>query len=256
MSIKFLRFKPGAGGDTILKLILASNLNLKSQIEYVGCVNGKTVLDMDALQSFRYLEIALLSLNPSEVVLEKLKQQLLQLQNENKTQQWFLKSHYYEELDYPIIDIVVTKKMLPFAVKGVTLKNIADPTRHNTLKSYTPLISKIKDKKILHYFNCYNVALDIINVEKIELSNNKIKLENILDNWENLLELLKNVGVTVSEECKTYYEQWIQKNQKYKPSVNYTNLVSNNNFDYTFPELDIEERYCLLALSGQKFKIL
>jgi hypothetical protein len=256
MPIKFLRFKPGAGGDTILKLILTSNLHVKSQIAYVGLASGKTVLDMDALQNFRYLHIALLSLNPYEIDKETLQNQLLHLQDENINQQWLLKSHYYEDLEYPMVDILITKNMLPFAVKGVTLKNINDPTRHNTLKNYNFLIPKIKDKKILHYFNCYNVALDIINAEKNRFKNEKILLEDILGGWESLVESLKKVNMPIAEECKPYYDQWITNNKQYKPSINYLDLVIANNFDYNHPELDIEERYCLLALAEQKFKIL
>jgi hypothetical protein len=33
-------------------------------------------------------------------------------------------------------------------------------------------------------------------------------------------------------------------------------MVSKQDYDYTNPDLTIEERYCLLVLSGSSFKIL
>jgi hypothetical protein len=60
----------------------------------------------------------------------------------------------------------------------------------------------------------------------------------------------------VSDNCKEYYTNWIDQNKKFLPTNTYLTMVSKQDYDYTNPDLTIEERYCLLVLSGSSFKIL
>jgi hypothetical protein len=106
----------------------------------------------------------------------------------------------------------------------------------------------------LYKFYCFNLAKDRIN-----FSNNFesiIALENIYSGWTIFVDTLESLNFCVSTNQKNYYEQWLNHNEQYKPSALYQKLIQEDNFDYDCTDLCIEERYCMLALSRKKFKIL
>ena len=250
MPLTFLRFQPGAIGDTVLMCILASNKNLHSQMQYLGNQDSKTEIDGDHLRQFRYDQISNLSFQYFKTDPILLKNQLLLLENEDIKKKWLLKSHYYGDLSYPTIDIIIEQKMLPFVVKAILKKRNSHP-------NYLPLISQIKDEKILYQFNCYNYAIDRINTEKNIVNNTRfLLLEELLNGWNSFRDAIHRINLLVDQACETYYNKWLNDNLSILPSSTYTLLVGERNFDYKYTGLSIEERYSLLALAGEKFKIL
>jgi hypothetical protein len=248
MPITFLRFQPGAAGDTVLKCIIDSHTRINCQMKYTNNVDGKTEIDETHLRQFRYNQISNLSFQYFKTDELQLKNQLLLLENEDVSKEWLLKSHYYGEVKYPVIDIIIGKKMLPFVVRSILKKR-------NTHPNYLPLIAKITNKKILYQFNCYNYAIDRITTEQTVASIRCLQLEDILSGWDNFCQALAAIDLPIGQNCKSYYDQWLENNL-YLPSSLYCSLVDKENFDYNNNRLAIEERYCLMALSGEKFKIL
>jgi hypothetical protein len=250
MPLSFLRFQPGAIGDTVLMCILASNKNLNSQMRYLDYHDCKTEIDEEHLKQFKYNQISNLSFQYCKTDPIILKNQLLLLENEDVEKEWLLKSHYYGELNYPTIDIIIKQKMLPFVVKAILKKR-------NTHPNYLPLISQIKDEKILYQFNCYNYAVDRINTEKNILNNTRLLfLEELLNGWDNFKNAIHRINLSVDQTYKSYYNKWLNDNLSFMPSNTYISLVEESNFDYKYTGLSIEERYSLLALADEKFKIL
>lgn len=249
MPLNFIRFQPGAVGDTVLMCILASNKNLHSQMRYLGYHEGKTEIDEHYLKQFKYDQISNLSCQYFKTDPILLKDQLLLLENEDPAIKWLLKTHYYGELNYPIIDIMITQRMLPFVVKAILKKR-------NTHVNYLPVVSQIKDEKILYKFNCYNYAVDRIRTEKSILNHTFLKLEELVSGWNGFKSAVNKINLSIDQTCKSHYDKWLNGNLPMMPSSIYTSLVDQNNFDYNLAGLNLEEKYCLLALAGEKFKVL
>lgn len=248
MPITFLRFQPGAAGDTVLKCIIDSQSHIHCQMKYTNNVDGKTEIDEAHLRQFRYNQISNLSFQYFKTDEAQLKNQLVMLENEDINKEWLLKSHYYGELEYPVIDIIIGKKMLPFVIKSILKKR-------NTHPDYLPLITKIKNKKILYQFNCYNYAIDRIATEQTVTNVKCLQLKDILGGWDSFYHSMAAIDIPIDQNCKSYYNQWLESNS-YLPSDLYCAQVDKENFDYRDYRLTVEERYCLMALSGEKFKIL
>lgn len=252
MSITLLRWKAGSGGDTILKMLLESHNDLKSQNQYVKLIDGKTTLDPDFVKSFPYKEIAKMSSKDyTQVDKFALKDQLIQLHKEDPKVKWLLKTHCYMQFDYPTIDIVVDKKNLPFVVKAGIFKNLRSK---NLISDYHPLIKKITDPKILHKFDCYNFAYDLNR--SFNYTKDVINLNDMLSGWDKLNLALTSLGFNLKENCKDYFEQWLKANLFFLPSKTYIDLIESKNYDFNQSGLSIEERYCLLVLAKEKFQIL
>jgi hypothetical protein len=256
MPLTLLRWQSGAGGDTVLKILLDSNPGLQSQNQYTGLDNNKTQIDIEYVTSFKYNEISKMSLMSHDFVdADLLTRQLRALEEENTNVPWLLKTHCYFNFHYPVIDITVDQQFLPFLVKSTLAKNFKE---HNTILNYNSMITKIKDPTILYKYNCYNLAVSFINncMLNKNLSQTRLSVKNILGGWESLNNSLKELGFCVADHCKLYYKTWLSKNQSLLPSKYYIELVENNNLDYRSPKISIEEKYCLLALAREKFKII
>jgi len=251
MSITLLRWKAGAGGDTLLKLLLESDPELLSQNRYLSQQGGKTMFDVDYVDSFRYQSIAKMSrVQPAEVDQTKLFQELEQLYQENPAQRWLLKTHCYFDFLYPIIDIVIDRIMLPFAIQANLTKN---SRQKNLMPDYHPMIPKIKDPDILYKFDCYNSAVDLLQVR---YADQQIQLLDLLSGWDQLDLAVSSLGLHLSKDCCGYYLGWLQNNQQFMPSCTFISLVQNANYDYHNTALTTVERYCLLAMAGEKFCLL
>jgi hypothetical protein len=251
MPIKLLRWQSGMAGDTVLKLILDSDQNLQSQTRYVGLQHARTLMDFDYCQNFKYQQISQMSLvNWYAVDRLQLFDQLRQLEQDNVTVQWILKTHCYFNFEYPVIDIVSGPALMPFVVKAGLAKN----SRETSQPNYHTLISKIKDPEILYKFDCFNYAQDLCKKKKI--SDYQIDLQNILGGWNSFITALHHVGLEISIKCQVYYTAWLEQNKQFMPSKVFTQLIENQQFDYNHTELTLEEKYCMLSLSGHKFKVL
>jgi hypothetical protein len=252
MPIQMLRWKCGAGGDTIMKILLESDRTLHSQNQYMGLSGDRTDINFEYVGSFPYKEIANMSLSdPNSVDLHKLLLELEQLDHDDPEKKWLLKTHFYYPFKYPVIDIVVMPQLIPFVIRACLSKN----TRHNgRLTQYHDMEPRIKDPKILYKFDCYNFVQD---VAKIKISNEQsIQLSRVLGGWDCFRKELESVNLHVDAKCRDYYEYWLQANKNFFPSAKYISLLSQKNYDYNENNLSIEEKYCLLVLAGKKFKIL
>jgi hypothetical protein len=249
MSIKLLRWRSGAGGDTVLKILLDSDPLLFSQNKYLKLIEGKTKIDAEYVQSFKYQQIAKMSLKYSqEVDLNLLLSELTSLDQDDPLKNWILKTHCYHNFDYETIDIVADYQMLPFAVKASLFKN---SRKNNAIPVYHPLISKITNPDILYKFDCYNMIIDAVSTKN--LSDQKIYLRDVVSGWETFTKALAAVNLYASSCCQQYYENWISSNQRFMPGAEYMSLINDQNYDYTRSGLSIEEKYCLLVLSNKKF---
>lgn len=252
MSIKLLRWTSGMAGDTVLKILLDSNPHLQSQNRYLSLNQGRTQIDYHFCKSFPYDQIAQMSLmDASTVDQNTLFDQLTQLEQSHVSVEWLLKTHCYFDFLYPVIDLTVPQQLMPFVVKAGLYKNSREK---NFVPNYHVLTSKISDAEILYKFDCFNYAQDLLHPKKH--SDQQISLINILGGFDNFKHACSQVNLFVSDSCKNYYNQWFEQNQKFMPSTKFVDLVQSNNFDYTLNDLSIEERYCLLAISGKKFKVL
>ena len=252
MSIVLLRWKSGAAGDTVLKLLLDSNPNLHSQNKYTTLIGGQSDIDINYVESFEYKQIAEMSLMSSNTKLDQstLFAQLHQLEQSDPQKQWIFKTHAYFNFLYPVIDIVVEHEQMPFVIKASLNKN---SRARNRVPDYHPIISKISDSEVLYKFDCFNFAKDLLETK---YGNQQLDLKDIISGWSNLVSALNNVNLHVSSEGESYYTRWLESNQQFMPGSIFLSLLQCKNFDYNYAGLSIEERYCLLALSGDKFKIL
>jgi len=252
MSIKLLRWTSGMAGDTVLKLLLDSDPSLQSQNKYIALNDGQSQIDYQYCKSFKYDQIAEMSLmHAFDVDQTALFEQLQQLESEDVQAQWLLKTHCYFDFLYPVVDITVATEQMPFVVRAGLHKN---SRAKNLLPNYHVLASKISDPVILYKFDCFNYAQNLLQTRNY--SPDQLALKHILSGWEDFTAALGRVNLKISADCQTYYEQWLEENQRFMPTATYLDQVNLQNFDYNNSELTIEERYCLLALSGQKFKIL
>jgi hypothetical protein len=251
-----MRWKSGAGGDTVMKILLDSDPTLHSQNQVVGLTNNQTKIDANQVLSFRYSEIAKMSLTSyTQVNSGLLNEQLTSLEQEAGNERWLLKTHCYFDFNWPVIDLVAGLATLPFLIKASLIKNSREK---NMLGNYHPLITNIKDPKILYKFDCYNLAVNYVNdcILNQKLSHQTLSVENIIGGWQVLSSKLQQLNFYVSDHCRQYYEAWVAQNQSLLPGDVYLNLIATNNLDYATPGLSIEERYCLLALAQQKFKVI
>lgn len=249
MPVTLLRWKSGAGGDTVLKLLLDSNKDFYSQNRYTNLVQGKTVIDQDYVNNFQYSEVAKMSLADDNINYSLLRHQLELLNNDRKI--WLLKTHLYVEYNFNTIDIVLDKKTLPFAVKASLKKN---SRQNKLLNNYHLLTKKIKDPELLYKFDCYNFAYDRANINIV--SDKKITVENLLKGWHAFVLALEQFDLFISDKSKDYYEHWLSDNKQFFPSQTYVQMIENNDYNFRRNDLSIEERYCLLVLSNNKFEIL
>ena len=252
MSIKLLRWFSGSGGDTILKILLESNPNLSSQTRYIGLSNSTTEVDVDYTNSFEYNQIAKMSLKDAQSTdIPLLMEQLHQLEQTDLSKQWLLKTHCYCAFSQEVIDIVSGESFLPFVIKAGLAKNTRQSGK---MIEYTPMSSKIVDPEVLYKFDCYNMitmALSVKNISALQLH-----LNSVFDSWSEFEQSLLNVNLHISQTCRQYYEQWIDSNKQFLPGHNYVSMVTNQDYNYNCKDLSIEERYCLLVLAGEKFRIL
>jgi hypothetical protein len=254
MPVRLLRWKSGAGGDTVLKILLESNPDLHSQNSYETLLDtNKTNIDSNFIKSFEYSQIAKMSLKDAQSTdIDLLLKQLDALNKSSPTTHWLLKTHLYYNFTQEVVDITVGEKLLPFMLRAGMHKNSRSNDRMNT--NYHPLATKIKDPDVLYKFDCYNIITHALS--NSQCSNLQIDLNNILAGWDDFRHALSLVNLYAAPSSREYYENWVKSNRQFYPSDKYISLVNDKNYDYTLDELSIEERYCLLALAGKKFLLI
>ena len=256
MSLTILRWQGGMCGDTVLKLILLSNPHFHCQNQYADSTDTiSSRPNISYARSFEYDQIGKMSMqNYLDVNLPLLKEQLSLLAQSSLVngEHWILKSHVYaEQFDHRTIDIIGNVNTIPFVVNS----NLVKKSRvfDNTYQ-YHPLMPKIKDPDVLNKFHMFNIAKNLLNFKNV--SNDQLHLEDILGGWDQLTDSLLRLGFELDKKYKLLYQSWLEANQAFMPSHYYKQLATDQNFDYDSQILSISERYCLLALSGNNFKVL
>jgi hypothetical protein len=256
MSLTILRWQGGMCGDTVLKLILLSNPHFHCQNQYADSTDTiSSRPNISYARSFEYDQIGKMSMqNYLDVNLTLLKEQLALLAQSSAVngEYWILKSHVYnEQFDYRTIDITGHVNTIPFVVNS----NLVKKSRVvDKMYEYHPLMPKIKDPDVLNKFHMFNMAKNLLNFKNV--SDEQLHLEDILGGWSRLTDSLRRLGFALDQKYKLLYQSWLEANQAFMPSQYYKQLVTDQNFDYNSQNLSIYERYCLLALSGNNFKVL
>ena len=255
MSVRILRWKGGFGGDTVLRFILKSNPRFKTNVIYDSSnpvtSNGGTKPNLSHINYENLSCIDKIALDWSVVRTvdpEEFKNSINELNN--SIDDYFLKSHYYlsDFFNDMTIDIVADHEALPFCLNAMLNKTkILEWNVNDTIKL-------IKDPLIRKQYVLYSMAQDYL--QNSNLSANLLAVSDILLSWEHLSASLRKFNIVIDSNLQDTYNYWISKNTGYFPSRRYKDYVKNKNYYFDDESLTIAERYSLLALAKEKFKIL
>lgn len=252
MPITLLRWKSGAAGDTLLRMLLQSN-PVQSQTRYVTGSPERSHIDVDYVKAFKYDQISTMSLyNSQDVIKDKLLEQLSLLEQEDSRQTWLLKTHCYFVFPYRVIDIKVGTDLVPFTVKASLTKNSRSK---NLIPDYHPDAKNISDLETLYRFDCHNYTYDLLHNQLAE-SSDVFHLSTMLGSWDGMVASVNALGYDISDDCQTAWAAWKTANAHLLPSARFQELLAHSQFDYDDKDLTIEERYCFLVMSGQPFRVL
>lgn len=251
MSLTILRWKGGFGGDIVLRLVTESsmvhtNVKFQSAISDQGRIQiDFSQLDLDNLQQIDRIALKEpYNLNIDPVLLKKEFDAMIA-----SGQSWWIKSHYYQQDFYQeqIIDIVLDAELLPFAVSANINKT------ETLLTEFNQLVSKITDPFVQYQYSIFNLAKDFIcpyNTHRV------LQMKQILSGWNVLQKAMGQFNINLVDQCKNLYEDWLESNKKYFPTAAYQRCLQTSNYSVDQPGLTLIEKYCLLALSNSKFKLL
>ena len=250
MSLNILRWEGGFGGDLLMKLISGSSaVRTNTKFQDGLSDQGKILLDFSHLNLDRLKQIDCIAAQEffSKINAALLKQELDELVAGD--QPWWVKSHYYAQDFYTdhIIDIVADQEYLPFAVS-------ANISKTNTIHSdFNLLVSKITNPHVRYQYSIYSVAKDFV---RPCTTTRTIQIKQLFSGWEQLKQTLKIFDVTLDDELENTYDNWLNANIKYLPSSTYQYLAQTQDYNIDHPKITLIERYCLLVLSGRKFRLL
>jgi hypothetical protein len=251
MAVTVVRSSSGSAADTILKLLSINEPNAKFNIQFdslneVGRSPTNPIINPNIPNCIK------LGTNQEIIGTIDTTSLLNEINNlRNIDEIYYLKSHYFEKiLNDVTIDIVNTHRTLSFMAQS----NVYKTNLLQKHSNYTKLNSKIKDQEIAVKYALYNIIKDCLIYKNF--SNRQISVENIIGGWDKLSENLQNLGFTLNLQAQEYYSSWLNLNLKYLPSNKYVQYVDVGYHNYNDTDLNIAERYALLALSGNKFKIL
>ena len=244
-----LRWKGGAGGDILLKLISLSQSNIRTNVKFQQGLTdqGAAVLDFSQLDISKQTDLMTKLEHLDEVDPVLLTQQVQALFAGEQT--WWLKSHYYAHnvCDQNTIDLVADLPSLPFAVA-------ANINKTKTLAvDFNHLVGNIRDLDLRLHYSIFSVAKDFV---AFGTKNQTITVGQLLSGWPSVKHAIKQFEVELDENLKIIYETWLSSNQEYQPSATYKYCVQSQHYDIDHPKLNLVEKYCLLAISGSKFKKL
>jgi hypothetical protein len=244
-----LRWKGGAGGDILLKLISFSHANIRTNVKFQEGLTeqGAAVLDFSQLDISKQTDLITKLEHLDDVDPVLLTQQAQALFAGDQI--WWLKSHYYAHgvCDQDTIDLVADLPSLPFAVAA----NI-NKTKTLTV-DFNHIVGNITDSELRYHYSIFSVAKDFV---AFETTNRTITVDQLLSGWHSIKHTMQQFGVELDENLKIMYETWRINNQQYLPSPTYKYCVQSQNYDADHPKLNLVEKYCLLAISGSKFKKL
>lgn len=253
MPITLLRWKGGSGGDTLLKCLLDSNPDWQSQATYGGLDSSRTPMSSADLPWSGYEQIRMMAtIEYIKVDTKLLAEQLIALEARNSDLHWLLKTHCYQSFEWRTIDIVISRPLLPFVVKANLSKNSRE---RGLVPDYHEMTGIIRDPSVLYRFDCYNMAKDCLDVVPAD-PHQTIYLDDIMQGWDRLKWSCDALCLPLRDHCRPYFEAWLEANQSFLPSLAYQQMVKQDRYDATCPDLSLEERYCVLAIEGERFRLL
>lgn len=251
MTVNILRWKGGFGGDSLLNMICNSIPNAKTNVNFLSGVteHGSTQLESKLhITGLSYVELMALENNHvPDNELSYLANELNVLDNSDDI--WWLKSHQYnfDLFNHVTVDIEADLLSLPFVVSANINKTLI------LEKKYNELASMIPDKETKIKYAAFSLAKEFIATPKYKQS---ISVSQLLLGWQSVYHSMKIFNIKLASSTESFYNQWVANNQKYMPSDVYQQKIINQSYNIDHSELSTIEKYCLLAISGNKFKLL
>jgi hypothetical protein len=246
--LTLLRWKGGYAGDMLLNLILKSNPQIKTNVTLSEVMStGKIKVSRNQIENF--IQVSNMAFYKMPVDESRLVDEINELVESNDI--WYIKSHYYESNKFNnlTVDITTNPTWLPFT----TVANVEKSDKIlNT--DYNLPIQGVDDPELKKKYALYNVAKD--SLMQTSFGDRTISISDILAGWEQLIKAAELAEIYVDISTKEFYNNWYKLNTQYFPSDRYKKYILDNNYDYFDTQLSLGERYCLLALSGEKFKVL
>ena len=264
-----LRWFGGSGGDTICTLIDMAEKDLYTNFtcKYNSRANGKTNTHQFRDPEYPILYRFGIRWN-APINLEKAKKDLSKLKNSDK--KFLIKSmNFTKSLDnvvsdyMEIVSIGYDYSFLPFLVQ-------ANLTKTRTLKRYFTKsnLSKYKkdlvlldiNKKLSHDQKTKLVIWNVIKsaieyMHDFNLDKSGIQIRDLFYNQQSIKDFFadRNIGIDFDNKL---YKDWLKLNQKYIPSDIFNECLKTRSYDYQNSNMNLFERYVLLAISGKKFIFL
>jgi hypothetical protein len=259
-----LRWMGGAGGDTLLHMIsehndVYMNVQLKENIDRSS---GKSLVS--SKYDSRYP--TLFDLSSNEIVDRRKLQNDIQNLSKSHTQ-FVIKSHFFDKkFDDSIVDLAETVDLgfgldfLPFVVrsninKTATLDRSGDAVRSHFDQTLQKISSKL-DKEQRKMLVTWNVIKSMIqHIGEFHLESSPISTADLfldVDRLENFF-MKRNLKI---DKKSSHLSEWKRINAKLLPSPAYQDHLRNSNYDFNDNSLDLVERYILLALANENFRIL
>lgn len=244
---RILRWKGGYAGDMIMYMLHLSghkiaNVSFLDQLSVNGRVSVEFSHTTGALTEIQ--RIALEQRFRDCIDQDKLCQEIASLNDV-----WIKSHHYTDQFNDITTDILADAQSLSF----VMLANIHKTDTMKYLR-FHPLASGIQDPEIKVKLAFYNVGKDSMDTQV--KSARHISVSDIISGWDPLMQSLRDVDIHISASCLEFYQHWIEHNRQFFPSPNYVSMIKNLDYDWKRSDITTVERYALLVLSQEKFKVL
>jgi len=259
-----LRWMGGAGGDTLLTMISEHNdVYMNVQVKNIDRSKGQSVV----VGKYDSRYPTLVDLDNHRPIVDKRK-----LQNDIRTlsmshTKFIIKSHFFDkEFDDSIVDLAETVDLgfgldfLPFVVrshiiKTKTLDRSGDPQRSHFDQTLQKISGKLYKEQI-RMLVTWNVIKDMIqHIKKFHLEHSPISTADLFQNIDRLENFFMKRELKIDKES-SHLSEWKNLNAKLLPSPAYQDHLRNSNYDFNDNSLDLVERYILLALANENFRIL
>lgn len=250
MPVTILRWKGGSGGDMVLRGLCSRQQVLNAKLGKI-LDSGKIDVDFTTIDYKNLSEIQKIALRPQfhdAINLRKLQAEIAAYNN--RSEMVWIKSHYYQTdiFNYLTIDIMVDERSLPFVVNSNWTKT------DSSWLAFNDVVSKITDADIRKKYTFYCVAQDIVNQD--HLSDRRLVVSDIIGGQQKFSSALADLQLQIDQTYFEQYLQWLHANAAYLPSQIYEDQVIAGDYRLDHPGLTLVEKYCLLVLSKQKFRVL